>query len=369
LVSWISTLAVASLIGINTALIQAVARGYEGSFWLIFRTKLKFSLLATVAGLAGAIYYWQADNLVLAWSFLIIGLLIPLLKTSGLYLSVLYGRKDFKAAAAYTGIVRIVSTLALIGTLLLTDNLYLILLAFFLPETIAQLWVTRHALRRDPLRPQLDVKTKEYGIHLSIMEFLKVVAGQADKLLLFHYLGAAELAVYSFALAIPDQLKSFLQNITSLALPKMSAARSADLRRHLPGKILRLELIVAALILLYIPTAPHIYKIFFPQYVDAIAYSQILAISLLFLPRTFLSTAMVAQGKRKELYSIRILSPISRIALLFFFLKWWGLWGLVIGKLASDAGQLFIYRYFFNQAFKEKPKNHPERIGSASENQ
>ncbi len=355
-ISWVSMLAAVTLIGANTALIQAISRGFEGSFWKIFWIKTYAGFIGAVISFSIAGYYYLQGNIILSISFILVGLLLPTLKASGLYLSLLYGRKDFKLAAISTSVVRIISAGVMIGTLFFTDNLFIILLAFFIPETILQFFYIWHTLRKRPLSKEIDPTTTSYGVHLSIMEILKVAAGQIDKFIIFHYLGATQLAIYTFALATPNQIKSFLQNITSLALPKMSMADDEVLRTHLPKKILRLELLMTAVTILYILAAPFLYKIFFPQYIASIAFSQIAALSLLFLPRTFLSSALVAKQKQKELYHIRIWTPMMRIIILCTTGYFWGIWGILWGKLFGDAIQLWIYQYFFRRAFKTPPE-------------
>ncbi|MEK7505119.1 MAG: oligosaccharide flippase family protein [Patescibacteria group bacterium] len=352
-VSWINLLTAGTIIGLNTSLIQSVARGLEGSFGEIFFTKLKWSALASLGSLILAVYYFINNDRLLGWSFVITATCLPLLKTSGLYAAILYGRKDFSLSTKINSFTRAVSVLAMLGTLLLTDNLILILFAFFLPETLLQLYFTLYILRKTPPNNLSDPNTRKYGLHLSLMEVLKVIASQIDKLLVFHYLGAAELAIYYFALAVPGQVKSVLQNTTSLALPKMSGANSVDLKNSLPQKIWRLELIMIVVVLLYIIIAPTAYQFVFPQYLESVLFSQVLAVSLLFLPRTFLSTAMVAKGKHRELYGLRITSPIARIFIIFISLRWFGLWGLITGRLVADFFQLMIYQFYFKRAFRE----------------
>ncbi len=353
IISWVSILIVTTLVGSNTALIQAISRGYEGEFWATFWRKMRWGILGTIISFGLAVYYYLADNTTLAGAFLLSGILLPILKSSGLYLSVLYGRKEFKVSAIYTSLVRIIAAGTMILTLWLTDNLFIVILIYFIPETLIQLWLTHKILKHSPLKPGIDPSTNKYGLHLSIMEILKTAAGQVDKMLLFHYLGAAQLAVYSFALAAPNQIKGFLQNITSLALPKMSRSNEALLRKELPRKLFILEMTIGVIILAYIIVAPWLYQIFFPKYSDAIVYSQVAALSLLFLPRTFFSTALVAKQKQRELYSIRIIGPMIKIAIFFIAIRGWGVWGAVIGKLIGDLSQSGIYHYFFNRAFSE----------------
>jgi len=351
ILSVMGILAVTSLTGINLAYIQAVARGFEGSFARAFKTKFRFSLLGSLGGLALAFYYQTYNNTELAIGFFVVAIFFPIFQTSGLFDSILHGQKDFRRSAIYNGLVRIISVGALIGALFITDNLAIILIAFFLPEIVLHLIITFIVLRRMPIQPASDPTVNKFGIHLSLMEVLKTVAGQIDKILVFHYLGAIELALYSFALAVPSQLKGLLQNLKSLALPKFSAAKSEDLYDSLPKKIRRFEIFVVAAVVVYIFTAPSIYKIFFPKYLEAVLLSQIYALAIVFLPRTLYSTALIAKRKQKELYEIRILTPIIKIIILFVAVINWGLWGVIGARVVGEALLYFIYNRAFRKAF------------------
>ncbi|MHA1751334.1 MAG: hypothetical protein ACTSYZ_03105, partial [Candidatus Helarchaeota archaeon] len=63
-----------SLPEIGTAVTQAVARGFEGSFLKGFKTQLKWGLLASLSALGITGYYWSQGNKNLPLCFLIIAL-------------------------------------------------------------------------------------------------------------------------------------------------------------------------------------------------------------------------------------------------------------------------------------------------------
>jgi O-antigen/teichoic acid export membrane protein len=349
--SLVGVLNVFTLTGINTAVIQAVARKYEGVYWPSLTAKLRWSLLASLGSLGIATYYYLNGNLTLTISFVIVAVFLPLLRSSGLYIAVLNGRKDFKLSATYNSLVRLTAGLSMLITLFFTDNIFVILAAFLVPESILQFLFTWIYLKKHPLNKDVDPKTISYGLNLSAMELLKIIASQVDKILIFHYLGAAQLAIYAFTTAPVSQIKSVLMNIKSLALPKLSEVDEKDIRDSFIKKIKKLEIVVILIIILYAALAPLLYKLAFPQYTESIKYSQIYVLTLLFFPRTFLSTVLVAKMKQKELYSIRIISPIFRIAILFVALKFYGLWGVVIGTIISEAVLFILYRTYYRKAF------------------
>ncbi|PLX26227.1 hypothetical protein C0580_00335 [Candidatus Parcubacteria bacterium] len=352
ILSLLGILSIFTLSGINTAVIQAVARGLEGSFWPSFASKLKWSILAALGSIGIAIYYYINDNLLLTTSFVMIAILLPLLRSSALYISVLNGRKDFRLSTIYSSYVRILATASMIAVLFFTDNIFVLLAAFFVPETILNFIFTWVYIKKHPLNKEKDNQTVAYGINLSAMDVIKAIAGQVDKILIYHYLGAAQLAVWAFTTAPVSQIKSVLMNVKSLALPKLSQTEDKDIQTHFLNKLKKVELVVLLIIVFYALLAPFLYKIFFPQYLESIKYSQVYVLTLLFFPRTFLSTVMVAKKKIKELYNIRIISPILKIIIIFFALKYFSLWGIVIGMIISEASLFFLYQLNYKKAFR-----------------
>ncbi|MBT6691332.1 oligosaccharide flippase family protein [Candidatus Parcubacteria bacterium] len=349
--SLVGVLNVFTLSGINTAVIQAVARKYEAVYWPSFVAKLRWSLLASLGSLGIASYYYMGANLTLTISFVMVAVFLPLLRASGLYIAVLNGRKDFKLSATYNSLVRIVASLVMLSTLFFTDNIFFILAAFLIPDSIMQFIFTWVYIKKHPLNKDNDPKTVSYGLNLSAMELLKTIAGQVDKILIFHYLGAAQLAIYAFTTAPVSQIKSVLLNLKSLALPKLSEVDEKDIKDSFLQKVRKLEIVVILIIILYAALAPLLYKFVFPQYIESARYSQVYVLTLLFFPRTFLSTVLVAKMKQKELYSIRIISPIFRIVILFVALKFYGLWGMIIGTIISEAVLFALYRTYYKKAF------------------
>lgn len=354
ILSIIGILEIFTLEGISTALIQAVARKMEKSFWPSFIAKLKWSILAGIGSLGIAVYYYINNNSMLTYSFIMISVLLPLLKLSGLYMAVLQGRKDFKLSSIYSSTIKVVSVIFMIAALFVSDSIFIILAAYFIPETVLQFIFTFVYFKKHPLNTQRDDSTVSYGVNLSMIDVIKIIAGQIDKILIYHYLGAAQLAVWAFTVAPISQVKSVLLNLKSLALPKLSEIDEKDIKEHFFEKIKKLEFIVLIMIAFYALLAPLFYKIFFPQYIEATRYSQVYSLVLLFLPRTFLSVALIAKKKIKELYTVRIISPIIKIIILFFALKYFSLWGMVIGMILSEASLFSFYKITYNKAFKSQ---------------
>lgn len=344
-----SILAIPTLSGMNTAIVRAVAQGYEGSFIPALKTKLRWGVLSSLAGLGLAGYYFFQGNTTLTICFLIVAVFLPLMSSFTIYGSFWGGKKRFDIQSKYRIATEIFALLALLITLFLTKNLFLILLAYFVPWTFLGFLFLQLTLKKSPPNKKQDPETISYGKHLTLMGIIGTVANHLDKILLWHFLGAVPLAIYAFATLPPLNIKEVLKSIGGLALPKFSQCSKQELKNTVHKKALKLFLLVIPIIVLYIVFAPYIYKIFFPQYLDSVIYSQVYIIFLLTaIPGMLLSTSFLAQMRKKELYILRTISPIIQILLLIILLPLYGIWGaifaLLLAKFTSFGLLLFLFK-------------------------
>jgi len=346
--SLISILAIPVLSGINTAIIRAVARGREACFIPALKTKLIWGLIGSLASLGLAEYYLIIENRTLAISFFIVALFLPFMYSFMLYGALWKGRKRFDRNTKYNIVIQVVSALALIGTLLLTKKLFLILLAYLLPFTVLRLFFLIFSLKKQPLNKQGDPEAISYGKHLSLIGVFYTIANQAAPIILWHSLGASSLAIYSFAILVPQQLKNLFTNVFPIALPKFSEQKKTEIKATLLKKVVKLYFVLIPLIIIYVLVAPWIYKTFFPQYLDSIFYSQIASVTIIFIPQTLLGIYFQAQKQKKTLYILSLFSPVATITALLIFVPVWGLTGAVIASLVSQsvgfALQIFLFK-------------------------
>jgi len=342
ILSMAGLLVIPTLAGIDTAIVQAVSRGYEGSLFKGLKTKIKWGILGGLSSLIFAGYYYFNDNITLAISFLIIAAFLPLIDSFNIYHAILIGKKLFNTKVKYATSVHFISVVVLIVTLFLTNNLFLILFAYFFSYTFFRGIFLILTLKKIHLNKKEDPQTIPYGKHLTFINIITTLSNYLDKVLVFHYLGAAELAIYIFSILPPEQLKSFLKNIRPLALPKLSNRSRAEIRKTVFSKMFKFALFIGLGIIIYIFLAPLFYNIFFPQYTESIFYSQIFAISLITAVSILPTSALQAKMAKKKLYQLNIYSPFIQIVLLFLFIYFYGLIGVIIARVLGRFVNLAI---------------------------
>lgn len=286
-----SVLTIATLPGLNTYLAQAVARGFEKTFLSAFAQKIKWGLWGGAAGLLIALYYAINENWTVSTAVAVAALFTPFMDSAGVYNVYLQGKKMFRKAIEYFTINQIIATALLAAALVVTRDLFAVLLVYFASWTGLRLFFFSRTLKRYPPQGGEDAKALSYGKHLSLVGLAATIGSNLDSLLLFHYLGPVEVALYAFALAPIEQIRGWYKNISPLALPKLANRSFKEINTLLLPRMAALSVIGVAIASIYVLAAPFVFAIFFPQYAESVLITQLLAgILALRLPGAFFST-------------------------------------------------------------------------------
>ena len=330
--------AVFTLPGNATALSRAVARGNDGNLRTATHERILWSILGLFAALALALYYFLAGNFLLATALVIIACTLPIFDTFTLYAAFLTGKKDFKTQTLYHTVTQGVSVAVLILITFFTDNLTILLLAYFLPLAIIRYVFYRTTIARIPPDAPVDAAMSSYGRHLSAMNVLSSIASNIDKLLLWHFLGPIQLAVYAFAIAIPEQMKGPLKGMGELVLPKFAGKSPEEVTRALPGFWKKMWLYTGALCavaLVYVLIAPIIFSVFFPLYIESVPYSQLFALSIPAAASIVPLAVLSAQKKTGAQYFLNIVQPLVQTLLFFLLIPTGGIMGAIVAWIAG----------------------------------
>ncbi len=336
--SFFSILSIFTLPGVNTALIRTIAQGVKVSYSKLLKTKIKWGLMSSISSISISAYYFINQNNELAISFLIISLFLPLFSSLEIYQSILNGKKDFKNLALYQIIVQAISVLIMLITVYFTKNLFVILFSYFIPITITRIFIFIK-INKNHLGNENNVDIISYGKSLTMMDVLSLISAHLDKILIFTFIGSAQVAIYSFAMALPDQFKSLISKISTLALPKFAEKDISEIKKTIWKKLFIYMFFLFLASLIYILISPFIYKMFFPKYPDAIFLSQVFSISTVALAVLIPIDIMKALQKTSELYYYYTITAIIKIILLFIFVYFFGVMGAILA---------WVFTRFFN---------------------
>ena len=371
ILSIVGMLGIFALPGMATALIRSVARGHDGALRSMTRIIFLSSLGIAAASLISAGIFFQKESFTLAYSFLAISCIIPFAESFGTWRGYWNGKKDFKTLTFYNIVSHIIYGLGMLGTVAgialgnLPPILSVVMLtsAYYITRALPNVFFYMRTIRTIPTTASEEPCGMRYGFHLSLVDIPATIANNIDSVLLYTYLGPASLATYSFAIVPIEQLKGLLGTVATASFPKMAEKSfgtniQSDLKKTLPKKLFKASGITAFIVLVYIVAAPLLFPLLFPQYVDAIPYSQVFALSLIFFPLGLFNTAMKAEGDLKKIYLYSIGVPLIQIALLAVFIFLYGLWGAIIGRIIGrlvNHGTLTIL-YFLPRTGKHVEK-------------
>jgi len=336
--SILGILTISSLRGMDGAITQAVARGYEGVLIPAIKSKLTWGVIGSMAGVFVSAYYFLNGNLTLATIFLISSIFVPVLNSFGIYNSFFEGKKLFKETVIYGMTSQIIATIVMISTVFLTNNILIILSVYLTTWTLLRFFLFIRTIKKFSPNKNHDPEIISYGKHSSVVNITATLIGSLDSIILFHYLGAAELAVYSFALAPVLQLRGLFGNIPTLAIPKFASRPIGEINKMLWKRMGLLFVIGIAVATAYTFIAPIIFSIFFPQYLDSVILSQVFSFSIaLTLGQSIFGAALgskLTMIPKKYLYLWNIPS-IVLTASIFILIQYFGAMGVIASRMLS----------------------------------
>ena len=360
ILSIVSILNISTLSGINTAITQAVARKYEGSVIPAIKMKIYWGLFGSLASLILAGYYYFQGNITLTISFLIVSVFLPFMDSFTIYDSLLSGKKLFRISVNYGIISQIIAVAISIIVLFFTKNLFLVLLAYFLPWTIMRFIFFKITLNKFPPNQNHDPETISYGKHLSFTGIIGTVATYLDRLLIFHYLGAVEVAIYSIAIAPPDQIKNLFKNIPTLAMPKLAQRSFKEIDALLYKRLIYLFLAGLAMVGMYFILAPYFFKIFFSKYLESIFYSKALSLSIIFTAPLSLLNAIgnskINNTPKKMIYQSSIIIHTILITSLLILTPMFGVMGVILSRLIFLFSTVITSTVYWKKVYKLNTK-------------
>ncbi|TAL48880.1 hypothetical protein EPN83_02895 [Patescibacteria group bacterium] len=338
-----------SLTGLGNAVMQSVARNFEGilrkSFWM----SLRWSLPATAISLVGAFYYLANGNPVLGLSLVAVGLLTPILNSASLYLSFLNGKRDFRRISLYGALKAGFTSVLIFAILILTDRVLPIVLAYFASHTAITLFLYWRTLKVHRPNDNFEQKSISYGKHLSLINILGIIGDKVDSVLLFHFLGGAPLAVYAFATAVPNQVIALFRNIGLLTIPKFAQRDIPSVKKEIHNKSLRLLFVLALTTVAYWLAAKFLYQLFFPQYLESVGFSRFYSLILPISASIFYTSYLEAYMAIKEKYIMVGISNIVRIALMAALVVPFGIVGIISAQIITKLCMATISIFLVNR--------------------
>lgn len=338
LISIVGLLSTFTLSGLNSALIPAIAQGYEKSYKIGYKLQLKWSLLASLISGGIGTYYLVQGNSNLAIAFFLMAVFYPLYTAPEINAAYVIGKKLFKLSAKISSFNKIILTAALLITAYFwPEKPYLLFIVFFLTPVITRnswhFWIRKKINTETKHDPDVN----RYAKHLSLMNIISSISAQIDSVIIFQFLSPAQLAIYSFAINLPEQIRGLIYDLVPISVAKFAQRSISDIKKNIYNRMAFLFGLILFLVLLYIITAPTIFRLLFPQYMDAVALSQIYSLSIIVLFAVPIKPILQAHRKIKDLHIVNNLSSMLYIIALIFGVYFYGLPGAIAAKMLQKA--------------------------------
>ena len=355
-------LTLACLRGFDTLLIQASARGNDGTVLRALYTKMRWGILGSIGSMVLGTYYYLHANQNIAIALFLSALFIPIMDPLGVYSSILNGKKDFRLLSLLDSASQLFAAGILGIALLYSKSSITIFFLYCLSWTIVRFISLRVALKKYPPNKKIEPNWKSYGMHSSLIGSMAVALASIDGFAIFHYLGASQLAVYSFAMAPVLQLRGLSGVLTTLATPKFATQEGFSIHSPLVRRSLALSLVGLGIAALYAIAAPLIFAVLFPQYADAVPFSQVFSITIaLSLGASLLSGVLNSRTTlipKKMLYLWNIPSIVLGFGSILL-IQVIGIWGAIAAQILSSLASAiigwFLWLHVRHRAFAATP--------------
>ena len=337
-----------SLTGLGQSILQTAAKKYYQFYQETIRLNFLYSLSITVISLGGAVYYFINENLILSLGCILIAIFQPIINGFQNTQVFLQGSRRFREETIAQGIKVLIVSLASIAALFLSESILILFLVYLGVNSLVN--VLFHIIYRPQHTPQtppeVSVQYVAYAKSTSIRNIISSVSNRLDTVLIFTQLGAAELAIYTIATIIPEQIKASFKNLASLLLPKY--AKHDDMRilkKSVPRRSLQLLLLLLPVTIIYIIAAPYIYELLFPKYEEAVFLSQLISISFPAMIAMIPASILQSHLKEKALYQNQIFEATIFTILLCVLVLKFGVIGAVIARVTTRyiTGILYFY--------------------------
>lgn len=345
--AFIGTACVFALPGMATAMIQAIARGQGGTLRLGVKLMFRYAFWGSFF-LVGAALYATLKGHATGNLLLFLAPLLPVYAVVvGGWRSFLTGKERFQEAAKIGIVGETLMLLIFLGVIFLfPSEAALVLTAFLVPICFYGIFLLKY-LREATLEPA-DESNLEFGKRLSWLYGVGVVASYVDKLVIGHFLGFAELAVFVIASIIPDQIRDAVRVVVGFVLPGFSRMEDTPMNRRIILKgIMVLFLLVTLAVGIYIFLAPLLFTWFFPKYAEAITYTQVAALASLTVPFMILDSYFRARKDDTTATRVALSGYVAGTVANLILIPFIGIWGAIIARAVSLGvnGLLFLMAF------------------------
>jgi O-antigen/teichoic acid export membrane protein len=334
--------AIAALPGVDTAVIQSVALGRDGTYIRALFLKARWSLLGAALAISYAAYLFTTGQIIMASLFVIAGLSLPAMESFALYSAYFNGKRQFKEWAKFDIWSQALSAVSLIAAMMLTKHIVVIMFAYFVPYIVARAISNWNVLKHHIADTRIDENFASYGRSVTVFQIISRLSSSMDQVILYHFLGPAQVAIYTLAMAIPNRMQSLFKISGILAFPRFAERDGKDIAASLPRKMAAFGMIILIACVAYVAISPLLFTHLFPKYMASLPFSQIAVFFTLSAITYPFSSFLFAHKKLAANYVVSVGSFAAKVLCLIAFVPLYGIWGAIAGILAASLATILL---------------------------
>lgn len=270
-----------TLTGLNNSLMQAVARGFIGTYRAVVPIAFRSSFLGSLGLLVMGGGYVLDGKQQIAFGFLVAALLFPMAHGLTQWKSILLGEERFHKLLLHDGIGSLLTYASVIASVFLWPGNYIFtLVLILLVPAVYNIFITLVSYRQISPDAAVEQENIRYGMKTTFYSGLGAISSNLDRVLVFSFMSPAALAIYVAASRIPDLLAGALQDVSAVMAPRL--ARYEKYTKRI-DRIFALISIIYGIIIIFLAffVIPLLLPFLFGEkYIDAIPYAQALTCSV-----------------------------------------------------------------------------------------
>ncbi|MBI5397725.1 MAG: oligosaccharide flippase family protein [Verrucomicrobia bacterium] len=329
------TLGIFTLPGGKTAVVQSVARGYDGSLVEYVRVRIRHSLAGSGVLLAMTGWYFVRGGHEYAFCFALLAVAFPFYFSFNSFGYYLIGKQRFSQLSISQNLLTFSLAIVQVVVAMTWPHFGAMMAALMVVGVGGNYLFYRRARREIAADGPRDPHMMAYAKQMTLTVVVGMVAGQIDRLALFWLLGQEPVAAYAIAVMIPEQLASLSDTFSSVALPFFS--RQAD--RAMLGKLQRrlvwpaaLGVVAVGVGIALMPWVLHL--LFAGKYDHAAGLAQLALVGVATLvPQKMFQTYLESQRAVSALRRLQVVTSAIKVGALLVLVPWLGLWGAVASLL------------------------------------
>jgi len=338
--SILGTLAVFSLPGMQTAIVQAAAVGQDGILKAGTGYRIRYSvigslLLLAIAGYSGIVLKGTPD----LWrTFLLCAFLFPFAYATDSYLYYVNGKRLFRTFALCDIATNTLPAIILSVFIISGAGLLTIYSAKFVSALLIQVPLFLWVYFRFTSNQRCEGTSIRFGKEMSFLGLLFSFYAYLDSLIVGTIFGFKDLAVFSIGKLISQGLKMVFWGLSNQFLvpylAQLSAGEARSLvRRHFKTILLGATVSSFFLIVLLPWAVPFLFTI---RYTESVFIAQLLILSILIsVPGMLYDCLFRAHKKTKDVFFVQLSYIIPELLFLPFFLIKFGFMGVVYARLCA----------------------------------